>query len=128
MECKCSACKGCCEKVPGWFTPTEAMLAIEAGFASRLSAVKEYGVVAIAPSPVGYEGRAKHHGPGVCNFLTKDGLCEIHNSGFKPIECRTGFGCSPGADYPELETMHEMWASEEGHNAVETWRKTNATS
>jgi Fe-S-cluster containining protein len=128
ISCDCSNCKGCCIEVPGWFTPAEALLAIEAGFANRLSAVKEDGVIAIAPSPVGYEGQEKRHGPGICNFFTKDGLCEIHDSGFKPIECRTGFGCSPGSDYPELETMHEMWVSEEGQNAVKIWRKANATS
>ncbi len=123
MNCSCIACKNACREVPGWFTPTEAKLAIEAGLANRLSAVRECDVVAMAPSPVGYEGKEKRHGTGACTFLTADGLCEIHTSGFKPIECRTGFGCKGGGpDYPSLHEEHTMWKSEEGKAVVELWR------
>lgn len=124
-SCDCIQCKNACMEVPGWFTPAEAVLAINAGLANRLSAVREVDIVALAPSPIGKEGLEKAHSLGICTFLKADGLCEIHNSGFKPIECRTGYGCKGATpDYPELIEMLSMWDSDEGKAAVMLWRMT----
>lgn len=120
--CACPACVGCCEEVPGWFTPEEASAAIDAGLASRLSLVRERGNFAIAPSRIGCEGAEVLHDRGACTFLKRGGHCEIHESGFKPIECRTGFGCKPGPDYPSIDRMHAMWESDAGQACLEKWR------
>ncbi|MFL6764533.1 MAG: hypothetical protein ACJ8FO_04980 [Sphingomicrobium sp.] len=124
QDCACSACKKACETVPGWFTPAEAVRAIEAGLARRMSAVSEIlsGMFALAPSVAGREGRAGWHGLGRCTLLTADGRCEIHDSGFKPVECRTGYGCHDGPDLPKVEEMWAMWRSPEGKAAVELWQ------
>jgi Fe-S-cluster containining protein len=126
--CDCARCKHCCEEIPGWFAPTEAVKAIKAGYASRLSAVLELssGVVALVPSIVGREGLPSLFASGRCNLLTKEGLCEIHDSGFKPIECRIGYGCKEvGPDvYPAIEMMHQMWRSPEGIAAIKLWKDT----
>jgi hypothetical protein len=115
--------------VPGWMTPEEAMKAIEVGFAPRLSAVIEGNAIAVAPSVVGNEGRPTPHRPGWCTFLTEDRLCEIHDSGFKPIECRTGFGCRMDhPDMPSVEDMHDMWNTSEGADAVAAWTVANSES
>lgn len=122
--CACERCKAECHRVPGWFSPAEAMLAMDAGLAHRISAVREHliDIVALAPSRVGFEGIATLHYLGRCNFLSSDDRCEIHNTEFKPIECRTGFGCR-GNVGPNPEEMREAWSGPEGTAAVERWRK-----
>lgn len=43
----------------------------------------------LCPAIIGYEGCRAPWGPyGSCSFLGADGLCAIHNSGAKPLECR----------------------------------------
>jgi Fe-S-cluster containining protein len=124
--CDCEKCKHECEKVPGWFTPAEATRAIGAGYANRMSLVAEKSpdiAFALAPSIVGWEGKSTAFAFGRCSFLTKEGRCEIHDSGFKPIECRFGYGCRRSApDYPEPEAMRALWRTVEGDTAIRLWQ------
>src|SRR5258708_37691685 len=85
LGCSCPKCKAECRRVPGWFTPEEAMRAIKAGMAKRLTVVHQADVAAVAPACSGMEGHESHYGEGRCTFLTNAGLCEIHDSGFKQI-------------------------------------------
>lgn len=61
---------------------------------------------------------------GTCVLLTADGACRIHDTGFKPVECRTGFGCDEkqGAHYVERVDIAKTWDTQEGNYAVERWR------
>lgn len=120
-SCDCEECRHACQEVPGWFTPVEAVRAINAGYAKRMSAVRERGVYALAPSIAGAEGEITIFWPGCCNFFTQEGKCEIHNSGFKPVECRAGYGCRPTPEYPEIGVMYELWRSTDGIKAIELW-------
>jgi len=125
VSCSCEYCRLACEQVPGWFTPEEASKAIDAGYAPRLSAVVERstGTVAVIPSIVGVEGKYDIFRPGRCTFLNKEGLCEIHDTGFKPIECRTGYGCKPSVDYPTLEFINNEWNSNAGVAVIQKWEQ-----
>jgi Fe-S-cluster containining protein len=125
--CSCKRCKEECRRCPGWFTPEEAVKAIEAGYAPRMSAVVQLHhktlrpITALAPSVIGSEGKRYYHRAGRCTFLNHLDRCEIHRSGFKPVECRLGFSCRPSTNPNELE-MFAMWDTPEGKSAVEKWR------
>lgn len=116
-------------------TPEEAAAAIRAGYAHRLmkdwfgSGPVEYEdaeVFQISPAIVGYEAspapstaRIVALGKGPCTFL-KDGLCEIHDSGFKPIQCRNAHH-SKGTVEPSVEEMETIWNTDEGRAVVAEW-------
>lgn len=123
-NCTCSSCERECERLPGWFAPGEAVRAIEAGLAPRLALVQQGDVYALAPAPVGKEGQEIEYQQGRCTFFTQWRRCEIHKSGFKPIECVTGFGChrGPRPVHPDLMEMFAMWRSDAGRAAVRLWQ------
>lgn len=120
--CSCKECARECAKVPGWLAPDEAIRAIEAGFAGRLMMVQENDVLALSPARCGCEGQLANHGCGRCTFLTGDGRCEIHDSGFKPIECRTAFGCSKKQTAPSISEMHRLWKTPPAAIARALWQ------
>lgn len=87
--CSCEICsKFCCR--PGWWTVEQASKAIEAGYAQRMMLEIEpklsFGV--LSPAFKGNEGDLANplfinNG---CSFL-KNNLCELHDTGLKPLEC-----------------------------------------
>jgi Fe-S-cluster containining protein len=92
-ECSCATCVGMCEHRPCWGTPEEIEKIIEAGLGDRL--MNDYWIESpqdvqiFSPAIVGYEGRTAPFMPiGACTFL-KNGLCELHDKGLKPLEGRT---------------------------------------
>jgi hypothetical protein len=88
--CSCETCQNYCLR-PGWWTVKEAARAIDAGFASRMmlemSPDLSFGV--LSPAFKGCEGNfaLNEYANQGCNFL-KNGLCELFNSDFQPLECR----------------------------------------
>jgi len=105
--CSCEACKECCRREPGWFVPEELPIAAkylglsEQEFISRLCEEHiEDDVRAFSP--------ARKPGRTECVFLSRDGLCEIHE--VKPYECRKVFGCEGPSRHRRLrEIIRRMW-------------------
>lgn len=114
ISCQCEKCVKICEQRPCWPTPQEALKLVESGFRDRLMVdywVDNYGeIFVLSPAIRGYEGCDAPFLPlGKCTFL-KDGLCELHDLGLKPIEGRRA-GCSSGEkELLETEVIHEMVA------------------
>jgi Fe-S-cluster containining protein len=112
-------------------TPDEAEKAIEQGFGARLMADwwvgKDENIFVLCPASLGYEGKDAPEislfnlfsGLGQCTFL-KDNLCEIHDSGFKPLLCRETLCC--GEHYPSKEQVVPLWNTDRGRALVERWR------
>lgn len=146
-SCTCEECVSCCKSYPGWFTPDEALRAIEAGFASRFMLDwfepdsrlgNKERIFVLSPAGVGFEGRsAPEYSIGEllqfvvtgtnpidlrCTFLTQDEKCEIHNTLFKPVQCRSFNQCD--------ESTHDNWVNKlevaklwEGRqDVVEKWK------
>lgn len=93
--CSCKLCKAQCHR-PGWMTVEEAKAAIAAGYGDRLMIDYlhlggDQFIGVLCPAYTGREGKLAEWSGGVggCVLQTADGLCEIHDSGFKPLECRT---------------------------------------
>lgn len=146
-SCTCEECVSACAFNPGIFLPAEAKLAIEAGYAKRMMLYNEVvpmrsgrgRVVAYLMPAVPHMG-GKSDGPmtfgqamllvvggrgrGKCTFLTRAGRCRIHDSGFKPAECRGYLGCGPhDAKVDEKrDRLIRSWTTPEGRAVIDQWR------
>lgn len=88
--CSCDICTGYCKR-PGWWTVDEARMAIRAGYANRmmLEISPEHDFYVLSPAFYGCEQNfaLQEYSHLGCNFLVS-GLCELHGTGFEPLECR----------------------------------------
>ncbi len=121
--CSCAVCLAYCAR-PGWWTVEEARLALQAGYAGRmmleLAPERTFGV--LSPAFKGCEGSfaTNECAPNGCNFL-KNGLCELHGTGFQPLECRfchhdrVGLGPRCHAD------LEKDWHTPAGQALVSQW-------
>jgi Fe-S-cluster containining protein len=60
---------------------------------------------------------------GQCTFL-KAGKCEIHDSGFKPLECRTAHHDREDEELPldERASIAAAWMTDRGRQIVAEWK------
>jgi hypothetical protein len=104
--CGCPICLSYCQR-PGWWTVDEAAAALRAGYGPRmmLEMPRERIFGVLSPAFKGCEAAFanKVFASGGCTFLSDDG-CELHGTGFQPLECRfchhdrTGLGTRCHAD------------------------------
>jgi hypothetical protein len=102
----------------------EAEKAIDAGYGNRMmleiSPERTFGV--LSPAFKGCEGwfALNEYSFQGCNFL-KDNLCELHGTGFQPLECRfchhgrTGLGEKCHLD------LERDWKTKKGQALVKKW-------
>lgn len=133
-SCKCSVCVGACEKNPGWMSPPEAMRAIAAGYGGQLMVdwwepSANYGnderIYLLCPASAGHQADMAPEmsffdfsfTKGRCTFL-EDGLCAIHDSGFKPMQCRTMIHDEEQSGYASNMEMIRLWDNAEAQRLV----------
>lgn len=89
ITCACERCKGMCAGSTCLPTPDEARRLIRAGYATRLATYHFAGLSFVGPAPAGREGALNltHTRYGACTFF-REGLCELHDKGLKPLEGR----------------------------------------
>lgn len=148
--CSCEKCVSLCRQNPGWFAPEEARAAIAAGLAGKLMLDYFTGrppIFLLCPASAGLEGKRAPNteellgvdgllsalllnsfsmkSKGACVFLDGD-RCRIHDSGFKPVQCRTSLACQPyetsNSDF-NLKTA-ERWNNPEAQALVREWMAT----
>ena len=124
--CGCETCKNYCIR-PGWWTVSQAKEAIKAGYANRMmievSPERDFGV--LSPAFRGAEGKIalQEFSKNGCNFQAGDGSCELHATGFLPLECgfchheRVGLGIKCHLD------LEKDWKTELGKQLVNKWLK-----
>lgn len=130
-ECSCERCKSMCEYRACWPTPKEAQALINAGYGERLwvdywaggglLSDHDNDISILAPAAAGKEKEYHPFWPeGRCTFLTKDGLCELHDQGLKPSEGRKAIHSDE--DPVHLHAMvATMWDEEAAEHLVEEW-------
>lgn len=127
-DCQCPACVKACTRYPGWMVPANASDAIEAGLAHSLMLDyympdKRFGntvpIFVLCPAIEGYGGKiAPLALSGTCVFL-KDEKCSIHDTGFKPQQCKTTFICSSKGE-DKLDIV-KHWVTPEALKLVRRW-------
>jgi hypothetical protein len=109
---------------PGWWTVKEAERAINAGFANRMmlevSPELNFGVV--SPAFKGCEGNIanKIYANNGCNFLNNN-LCELHGTGFQPLECRFCHHARMGLGKQCHADIERDWNTPAGQKLVSLW-------
>lgn len=143
-ECNCRRCQVLCERTPGWFLPSEAMAALAAGHARSMmrdwlepdgKAGTDERIYVLSPAVCGHGGDdapepdspfdyvLKDWVAGTCVFL-RNGLCDLHTSGFKPVQCRTAFGCrQKNPEYQDKYAVARAWQTDEGRAALAQWQQ-----
>jgi hypothetical protein len=138
--CSCTDCVQRCKEHPGWPTPEEAEKMLDADLASAMmldwwdaDESLPYTEV-LSPASVGYGGirapeltgdlwtflRSPPPIRGACVFL-REGLCEVHNTDFKPFECRYHHHAF---DQPTIHlAAAASWNTPEGKALVERWKR-----
>ena len=144
-ECRCDKCRAACTHIPGLFTPAEAMKAITAGLSHRIMSIgekqKAFQKVFRALAPMSTPSDGVYHSmaitphlrldteaaKGRCTFLTAEGTCEIHATGFKPHECAATLLCVPRDQRPTSNAeICDAWASPDGRRVVAAWELARA--
>lgn len=59
-----------------------------------------------------------------CNFLN-NGLCDLHGTGFEPLECLYCHHLRKGLGQKCHEDIEKDWRTPEGQNLVKEWIKQN---
>ncbi len=136
-SCHCTQCRAACEFIPGWMMPGKARTAIARGFAHRLmlcwySGYKTKRIYVLSPAAAGHEGKigpqsvmsGKDWKGGTCTFY-KNQQCEIHSSGFKPLECRLALRCDVAigrqADDAHKHGIPRAWDSWRSRRIIRRW-------
>lgn len=126
--CACEDCVQMCVETPCWGTPAEAQALIQAGYGGRLMLDRWVGGIVtdvdqidiLGPAIVGREGKpAPSRRWGRCTFLTKEGRCELHGSGLKPIEGRLAH--HDGTPDEVHEAVAATWENPEAVALVAAW-------
>lgn len=140
--CDCGECRRLCARNPGWFTPVEARSALDAGHAAKLmrdwlEPCDEVGnddrIYLLSPASIGHEGDDApemdffHWLSGGCKgacVFYREGLCDLHATTFKPVQCRTAFGCRDlTPEYPDNYEVARLWDTDEGRAVVSAWQR-----
>lgn len=141
-SCSCPSCVDRCKHISGVMSPREAILAIQAGKAPQLMLVafwEQTGDTTIQPvwhlqpttitqgtfpAPLRIDSA---HAGGRCTFLSRSGLCAIHDTPYKPIECRHAYGkdCPSAVGLPpcpEYRGSKGLWGTNDAQLAISLWR------
>jgi hypothetical protein len=123
VACSCEVCLGYCAR-PGWWTVAEAERALEAGWGPRMmlemSPEGTFGV--LSPAFKGSEGGLANNlaSAGGCTFL-KEQRCELHGSGFQPLECRFCHHARRGLGPLCHADLESDWHTPLGQALVQSW-------
>jgi hypothetical protein len=123
--CSCEVCLRYCQR-PGWWTVEEAARALDGGYGHRMmlemAPDRSFGV--LSPAFRGCESgfATKENSSRGCNFL-KDGRCELHGTGFQPLECRFCHHDRPGEGPKCHGDIEKDWNRSAGRALVVRWSK-----
>jgi len=132
-ECSCDDCKAMCRR-PCWGTPDNINKLIEAGYGDRLMMDYYYHsdgtnekTLVVSPALKEFEGQKAPFIPRSeqgCTFW-KDGLCELHNLGLKPIEGKLA-SCKQEFTPEDSESVHtqvyQTWKNTEAQHFAKYWK------
>lgn len=112
-ECSCNVCKAMCKQSPCMGTPEDIEKIIDAGYKDKLM------------FSVWIDQKNGNHLPAImpikenagCVFQTREGLCELHASGLKPLEGKLAIHSM--SDNGLRRTVGYTWISQKGIDVFE---------
>jgi len=132
QECACDKCKLMCH-APCCGSVEDFEKIVDAGFADRLMfddlPSEPDGGDILKPALKGYEGgRAPWAVSALrgCTFWNKEGKCDLHDLGLKPIQGKLAIHEKQTAlddDCTLADIMKPDWESERGKALIEKWKK-----
>lgn len=132
LSCTCEACAGACKRIPGVFAPLEALRAVRAGLAPRMVETRMEGHFVLMPlaradgwqESEGHFRDGAYDARGRCTFLSGSDRCELHDTKFKPKECREALLCGETAGAREVDrNLEASWDTRVGHLVRKIWHK-----
>lgn len=127
--CACEICRSYCVR-PGWWTPPQALLALEAGLGPRmmLEVAPEKTFAVLAPAFRQAEGgfALQEFSKNGCTFLNGT-ACELHGSAWQPLECRFCHHLRRGQGKICHADLEREWRKE-GRKIIITWLKKDCPS
>jgi hypothetical protein len=131
-NCDCDTCKRMCH-APCCGSVEDMEKLIEAGYGNRLMFENLPSSIDcgdfLKPALKGHEGKytpwetASLRG---CTFWNKNGHCELHNLGLKPVQARIVDHGENGYDREKYAAISkEDWESERGLAVIEKWKNIN---
>lgn len=124
--CDCNVCSAMCH-APCTGTPEEMKKIIDAGYGDRLCLDDwEDEAVDLHPALKGWEGEkapySVYSSQG-CTFW-KDGKCELHDKGLKPLGGRFAHHDLPQEEWRKIEPyLEKAWSNKAAKELIEQWRK-----
>lgn len=96
VECSCHQCQAMCANSVCLPTPKEVGQLVKQGYGNRLATYQfDSNSLYQAPATVGYENKIlPRTNMGACTFF-KNGKCELHDLGLKPLEGRLAHHSRP---------------------------------
>lgn len=123
--CTCEICQAYCQR-PGWWTVAEAQKALNAGYGDRmmLEMSPDFAFGVLSPAFKGCEKNfaLQEFASKGCSFLVK-GLCELHATGFQPLECRFCHHTRQGLGQKCHIDIEKDWNTSTGQLLVSRWIK-----
>ncbi len=121
--CACETCVRFCLR-PGWWTVEEANRALGAGYGNRMmlemAPDRSFGVLSPAFRGCERDFSRDIYAPRGCTFL-RNGRCELHGTGFQPLECRFCHHDRPGRGERCHADIRREWNSPPGKALVVLW-------
>jgi hypothetical protein len=123
--CTCGECVRHCAR-PGWWTVSEAAMAVDAGYGGRMMLEmpedKSFGVLSPAFRGNEVAFALELYSSQGCTFLT-DERCELHDTPFKPLECRVAHHSRRGRGKQCHIDIERDWNTADGRSLVVQWSK-----
>jgi Fe-S-cluster containining protein len=123
--CSCEICTAYCIR-PGWWTVEEAARALDAGYGPHMmleiSPEHTFGVLSPAFKGCECQFALQEYARAGCTFLA-NGLCELHESGLEPLECRFCHHTRVGMGPQCHAALEKDWKTLVGQALVEKWAK-----
>ncbi|MCO1604469.1 hypothetical protein [Desulfosporosinus nitroreducens] len=121
--CNCEICKAYCIR-PGWWTVEEASIAIDAGYGDRMmlemSLDLTFGVLSPAYKGCEQNFALQEYSHFGCIFFSNN-LCELHDNGFQPLECRFCHHSREGLRQKCHADIEKQWLTPAGQALVAKW-------
>lgn len=116
-------CRSYCIR-PGWWTVEEAAKAMGAGYGGRMmleiSPDLTFGVLSPAFKGCERNFALQHFASRGCCFLS-EGLCELHNTGLMPLECRFCHHSRKVLGKACHAAIERDWQRPAGRSLVKVW-------